>query len=89
MDNPLPEIKCDNLQTIRIITVGARKLQTALKIVDFHNCWAKQEYLKDSFKVVYRPSSKILADGFTKLPPRQKLIGSRELLRLKDTQDII
>ena len=42
------------------------RIQTALKHVDIHNCWVRQEAKKGSFKIKYFSTTEILADGFTK-----------------------
>ena len=46
-----PVIFCDNLQTIGILTKEAPKLQTALKHVDIHQNWLRQEVQAKRIKV--------------------------------------
>ena len=87
LDITVPEIRCDNKQTIRLITADIPNLKTALKHVDVHKCWARQEYLKGTFNVSYVPSRQMIADGFTKLLPRQKFIQFRQLLQMSDIQN--
>ena len=72
------------MQTIRLITAEIPKIKTALKHIDVHNCWSRQEYLKGTFDIVYTPSTQVVADGFTKLLNRQKFLHFRELVQLKD-----
>ncbi len=44
-------IWCDNQQTIRFVTADIPRLRTALRHVDIHNAWARQEVQKGTFKV--------------------------------------
>ena len=46
-----PTIYCDNQQTIRILTKEAPKLNTALKHVDIHQSWLRQEVQEGRIKV--------------------------------------
>lgn len=86
LNEKVPEIQCDNQQTIRLITSEIPKIRTALKHVNIHDCWSRQEYVKGSFKIKYTPTSQIAADGLTKLLPRQKFLHFRQLLDLKDVK---
>jgi hypothetical protein len=59
-------IWCDNKQTIRLVNEDMMRIQTALRHVDIHNCWARQEAKKGSFEVKYLPTNEMPADGLTK-----------------------
>ena len=37
-------IKCDNKQTLRLVTEDSMKLSTKLRHVDIHNHWLRQEH---------------------------------------------
>lgn len=82
-------IQCDNKQTIRLITADIPKIRTALKHVDIHSCWSRQEYKKGSFSVGYTPTNEMIADGFTKLLRRQRFIQFRDQLNLQDLSFLI
>ena len=62
-----PTIFCDNMQTIRILTKETPKLQTALKHVDIHQSWLRQEVQAGTIKVDWVPTAQMVADGFTKI----------------------
>ena len=59
-------IWCDNKQTIRLVNEDMMRIQTALRHVDIHNCWVRQETKKGSFEVKYLPTNQMPADGLTK-----------------------
>jgi hypothetical protein len=64
-DEKIP-IKCDNLQTIRLVTDDIARLQTKLRHVDIHNHWLRQEVRNNRITVEYVPSKDMIADGLTK-----------------------
>ena len=65
-------IWCDNKQTIRLVKEDMMRMQTALRHVDIHNCWVRQEAKKGSFEVKYLPTNEMPADGLTKALDRGK-----------------
>jgi Reverse transcriptase (RNA-dependent DNA polymerase) len=65
-------IWCDNKQTIRLVSGDMMRIQTALRHVDIHHCWARQEAKKGSFEVKYLPTNEMPADGLTKALDRGK-----------------
>jgi hypothetical protein len=65
-------IWCDNKQTIRLVNEDMMRIQTALRHVDIHHCWARQEAKKGSFEVKYLPTNEMPADGLTKALDRGK-----------------
>ncbi|POS82088.1 hypothetical protein EPUL_006735, partial [Erysiphe pulchra] len=89
LNEQVPEIQCDNQQTIRLIKSEIPKVRTALKHVSIHDCWSRQEYVKGSFQIKYTPTNQMAADGFTKLLPRQKFLHFRQLLQLKDVKSYL
>lgn len=82
-----PTIKCDNLQTIRLLKKETPKLQTALRHVDIHQCWLRQEVQAGHINVEWVDSNHNLADGFTKLLPPQKHIEFIRQLNLVDIKE--
>jgi hypothetical protein len=79
-----PTIYCDNQQTIRLLTKEAPKLQTALRHVDIHQCWLRQEVQAGHIKVEWISTNQMVADGFTKLLPAQKHHEFVRMLNLVD-----
>jgi hypothetical protein len=65
-------IFCDNRQTLRLLKMETPKLQTALKHVDIHQSWLRQEVQNQRINVEWVPTKDMVADGFTKLlaPPQ-------------------
>src|ERR1700733_6316099 len=82
-----PTILCDNLQTIRILTKESPKLQTALKHVDIHQSWLRQEVQKGSINVEWVATADMVADGFTKLFLAQKQADFVRQLNLVDIKE--
>ncbi|KJZ67918.1 hypothetical protein HIM_12693 [Hirsutella minnesotensis 3608] len=80
----IPTIQCDNLQTIRLVTQDIPRLRTALRHIDIHTCWARQAYGAGLFKLVYTPTSQMIADGLTKPLPGQKFESFVKQLGLVD-----
>jgi hypothetical protein len=48
------------------------RIQTALRHVDIHNCWVRQEAKKGLFEVKYLSTTQMPADGLTKALDRGK-----------------
>jgi hypothetical protein len=69
LNEPL-EIRCDNRQTIRLLTEESAKLKTKLRHVDVHNHWLRQEITEQNINLLWESLQRTLADGLTKpLPP--------------------
>ncbi|KAH5706327.1 RNA-directed DNA polymerase [Parastagonospora nodorum] len=51
LSDPTITIKCDNKQTIRLVTEDVAKLQTKLRHVDIHHHWLRQEVTRKMIKV--------------------------------------
>ena len=82
-----PTIYCDNLQTIRLLTKETPKLQTALRHVDIHQCWLRQEVQEGRIKVEWVKTTDMVADGFTKVLPAQRHAEFVQQLNLVDIKD--
>jgi hypothetical protein len=65
-------IWCDNQQTIRLVNSELPRLRTALRHVDIHSNWARQEVQKKTFTVNYLKTDNMPADGLTKALPKTK-----------------
>ena len=75
-----PILLCDNQQTLRIVTSNAARAKTALRHVDIHQCWLRQEAARGTIKCEWIETSKMPADGLTKiLGPRQHTTFLRQL----------
>ena len=79
-----PTICCDNAQTIRILTKEAPKLDTALKHVDIHQNWLRQEVQLGHIDVEWIKTADMVADGFTKILPPSKHAEFINQLSLRD-----
>ena len=67
-------IWCDNKQTIRLVNEDMMRIQTALRHVDIHNCWVRQEAKKGQFEVKYLSTTMMPVDGLTKSLDRGKFL---------------
>jgi hypothetical protein len=65
-------INCDKLQTIRLLTKEAPKLDTKPKHVDIHQHWLRQEVQNKHIGVKWIKSEDMVADGLTKALPKEK-----------------
>ena len=81
------QIKCDNRQTIRILTKEVMKLDTKLRHVDIHQHWLRQEVQNGQINVSWVPTNEMPADGLTKHLPRQKHEAFLKQLNLVDITD--
>ncbi len=84
-----PTIYCDNTATIRLLTKEEPKLITALKHVDVHQSWLRQEVQKGTFPVQWIPTADMVADGLTKELSPAKHKEFVKQLGLVDIQDMI
>ena len=62
-----PTLYCDNMQTLRVLKSAAARAKTALRHVDIHQCWIRQEYERGNLKCEWVETSKMPADGLTKI----------------------
>jgi hypothetical protein len=65
-------IKCDNKQTIDLLTRERSTFQTKLRHVDIHRLWIRQEVQANRLRIEWLKSSNLPADGLTKALSRQK-----------------
>lgn len=61
-----PVIKCDNLQTVGIVTKERSPYATKLKHLDIHQFWLRQEYANGKILIQWVPTNGMTADGLTK-----------------------
>jgi Reverse transcriptase (RNA-dependent DNA polymerase) len=84
LDNQRIQIKCDNIQTIRLVNEEITRLQTKLRHVDIHNHWLRQEVSRGRINVEYTESQNMIADGLTKALPAEQFHRFRGQLGLVD-----
>ncbi len=65
-------LKCDNMQTVRLMLKESPKLVTALKHIDIHQHWLRQEVQRNNLRIDWISTGEMVADGFTKALPIQK-----------------
>lgn len=66
------EIHCDNRQTVDLLTKPDFELRTKLRHVDIHHHWLRQEVQQRHVQIRWVPTADMIADGLTKILPRQK-----------------
>ncbi|KAJ6110204.1 hypothetical protein N7486_002439 [Penicillium sp. IBT 16267x] len=58
-------IRCDNQQTIRLLTKEAPQLRTKLRYVDIHHHWLRQEVQVGRILIKWTETKDMAADGLT------------------------
>ena len=82
-------LRCDNQQTVTLLTSEHAKIDTKLRHVDIHGHWLRQEVSAGRIAVKWVPTAKMVADGLTKILPRQKHEQFVKLLRMEDIQHLV
>jgi hypothetical protein len=82
-------IRCDNLQTIRLLTEPSVQLTTKLRHVDIHHHWLRQEVQARNIGIGYVPTADMAADGLTKALPWQKHERFLKLVNLNTTDEVV
>jgi hypothetical protein len=70
--NEVITIRCDNSQTIRLLTEPTVQLTTKLRHVDIHHHWLRQEIREKNLAIEYIKTSEQPSDLLTKPGTRQK-----------------
>ncbi|KAK1913111.1 hypothetical protein P3342_002412 [Pyrenophora teres f. teres] len=89
LEDPTITIQCDNKQTIRLVNENTSQLKTKLRHVDIHNHWLRQEAERKKIRVIYTPTNDMIADGFTKPLPANKMQQFLKHVALVDIGDKI
>ncbi|KID82365.1 polyprotein [Metarhizium guizhouense ARSEF 977] len=88
LDEPLL-LECDNQQTIRLLSEEAAKLTTKLRHVDIHQHWLRQEVQGGRISVRWVETSRMVADGMTKMLPKVRHIEFIKQLQMEDIRSRI
>lgn len=89
--NPKHElaIRCDNQQTIRLLTKEAPQLRTKLRHVDIHHHWLRQEVQAGRILIKWTETKEMAADGLTKLLPRQRHAEFIQMMGMEDIGNLL
>src|SRR5271168_290014 len=82
-------IKCDNKQTIHLVTEEITVLRTKLRHVDIHNHWLRQEVQNRVINVEYTESAWMMADGLTKALQNNDFVCFVEHMNLRDVRHLL
>jgi hypothetical protein len=82
-------IECDNERAIGLITADDASFDTKLRHVDIHYLWLRQEAKAGRVAVRWVPTAKMVADGLTKLLPRQKHASFVKLLKMAQIEHLV
>ncbi|THC87312.1 hypothetical protein EYZ11_013243 [Aspergillus tanneri] len=82
-------IKCDNRQTIELLTKEEPQLRTKLRHVDIHGMWLRQEVQNEGIKIEWVPTAEMPADGMTKALSAQRHQEFIKMLGLTDVKSLI
>lgn len=77
-------IKCDNMQTVRILCKDDVAIQTKLRHVDIRQHWLRQETQMNRILIDWIPTSQMPADGLTKVLTGQRFHNFIRLLGLTE-----
>lgn len=77
-------LRCDNQQTVGLLTKKTAQLRMKLRHVDIHHHWLRQEVQNKRIPVEWVPTASMVADGLTKLLPRQKFVEFVRQLGMED-----
>jgi hypothetical protein len=88
-DEGITTIRCDNAQTVDLVTKDGRQAYTKLRHVDIRRAWSKQEIDAGNIKVKWTTTASMAADGLTKALPGQKHQAFVEMLGMTDIRHII
>ena len=77
-------IRCDNMQTIRILCRDDPAVRTKLRHVDIHQHWLRQEVQAKRLLISWIPTSAMPADGLTKILTGQRFHNFIRLLGLTE-----
>ncbi|KAJ5771802.1 hypothetical protein N7520_002331 [Penicillium odoratum] len=82
-------IECDNRRTVDLINAEDTPFDTKLRHVDIHGHWLRQEVKEGRMRIKWVPTAQMLADGLTKMLPRQKHEAFVRMLGLTDVRHLI
>lgn len=82
-------IRCDNMRTVQLITKEDVAFDTKLRHVDIHGHWLRQEVKAGRIRIEWIPTADMVADGLTKILPRQKHERFIKLLGMEDISSLI
>jgi hypothetical protein len=82
-------IECDNERAIGLLTTEDASFDTKLRHVDIHHLWLRQEVKAGRIAIRWVPTARMVADGLTKLLPRQQHERFIKLLRMVDIRHLI
>ncbi|KAJ5908749.1 hypothetical protein N7495_001431 [Penicillium taxi] len=81
-------LDCDNQRTVDLLTKEG-SFETKLRHVDIHRSWLRQEVQEGRIRIRWVPTTQMVADGFTKILPRQRFEAWLKLLHMEDVGDMI
>ena len=82
-------IKCDNQQTIDLLTNEESRFKTKLRHVDIPHHWLRQEVQAKRVNLEWCPIAKMPADGLTKQLSRQRHERFVQMLGLANLQSAL
>lgn len=82
-------IRCDNQQTLRLLTSEKPQLTSRLKHICIQELWIRQTARNGHVQFEWIPTAQMVADGLTKALPPQKHTNFLTLLGLVDISDRI
>ncbi|KAJ5120351.1 uncharacterized protein N7515_009739 [Penicillium bovifimosum] len=81
--------RCDNKQTVNLMSSEDAKITTKLRHVDINGHWIRQEVKGGRIDLEWTPTGKMVADGLTKALTRPKHEEFLTMLRRENVKDLI
>lgn len=82
-------IECDNSRIVDLINSEDIPFDTKLRHMDIHGHWLRQEVKEGRIRIRWVPTGQMVADGLTKVLPRQKHEAFVKMLGLVDVEPLI
>jgi len=82
-------IRCDNTNTLRLVKNDSLKLTTALRHVDIHNHWLRQEYREGRIDFQWVQTASMEADGMTKCLSGEKHRQFQRMIHVEDLESVL
>lgn len=89
LDSSCIRIQCDNTRTISLLTDEVSTLRTALRHVDIHRHWLRQEVQNGVIDLRWVSTDQMPADGLTKALSRTQFEAFRQQVHLTDLEEQI
>ena len=89
LEQPEDELQCDNLQTVRLVTLDRPIVKTNIRHIHISDLWVREEHHRGNINVTWVETSRMAADGLTKPLPKSKFEQFIKQLGMEDVSSMI